>query len=336
MRDAAYCGGRWYVVGATATSSNRTRPAVWASADAAHWEVVRLHPGRDYYAARAVLGSVACSRGRVVVLGAKTGGAHGMPRTATWQERSDGSLAAVRASYELYGGVKAVRVNRVSGGPDGWLIAGTRTSGAAVWRSADGRTFRIEEGAPGLASSRRATTQGFDSAWYDGAWWVVGTAVDPAGVETATSWTPAGAGRWSARPLPAEASIATAERVTPTPGGLVAVGLDDDAFGAWTLLDGSWRPALTFGRRDPAGTEAAYVVGLASVGSEVAVTYSDGAQFRLALGPAAGPWSDVTPPASVPVNGDDQLGVAGGGGRFLLLSDDGTGGRVWVGDVAGS
>ena len=64
-----------------------------------------------------------------------------------------------------------------------------------------------------------------------------------------------------------------------TPQGLVAVGLDDDAFGAWTLVDGSWRPALTFGRRDPAGTEAAYVVGLASVGSEVAVTYSDGAQL---------------------------------------------------------
>jgi hypothetical protein len=335
VRDAAYCGGRWYVVGATATSTSRTRPAVWSSTDAQHWQAVRLDPDGDYYAARAILGSVGCSRGRVAVLGAKSGGAHGMPRTATWRQRDDGSLVAVRASYELYGGVRAVRANRLSGGPHGWLVAGTRTSGAAVWRSADARTFRIEEGAPGLASSRRATTQGFDAAWSDGGWWVVGTAVDRAGVETATSWTPAGRGRWSAHPLPADASIATAERVAGTPQGLVAVGLDGGAFGAWRLAGGSWRLATTFGQRDPAGTEAAYVTGLASVGNQVAVTYSDGAHFRLALGPDGGPWPDVTPPVSVPVTGDDQLAVAGGDGRFLLLSDDGKGGRVWVGDVAG-
>ena len=36
------------------------------------------------------------------------------------------------------------------------------------------------------------------------------------------------------------------------------------------------------------------------------------------------------------MTGDRQLAVAGGGGRFLLLADDGTGGRVWVGDGAGS
>jgi hypothetical protein len=336
VRDVGYCGGRWYVVGATATPSDRTSPAVWSSPDAEHWHTVRLDPGGDYYAARAILGSVGCSRGRIAVLGAKSGGAHGMPRTATWRQRGDGSLVAVRASFELYGGVKAVRVNRLSGGPHGWLVAGTRTSGAAVWRSPDARTFRIEEGAPGLASSHRATTQGFDAAWYDGAWWVVGTSVDRRGTEAATSWTPAGAGRWSARPLPADASIATGERVAETPQGLVAVGLDGEAFGAWTLADGSWRLTTTFGRRDPAGTEAAYVVGLASVEQEVAVTYSDGARFRLALGPATGPWPDVTPPVSVPVTGEDQLAVAGGDGRFLLLADDGTGGRVWVADAPGS
>ena len=335
VRDAAYCGGRWYVVGATATSSTRTRPAVWSSPDAEHWQPVSLDPGGDYYAARAILGSVGCSRGRIAVLGAKSGGAHGMPRTATWRQRGDGSLVAVRASYELYGGVRAVRVNRLSGGARGWLIAGTRTSGAAVWRSADGRTFRIDEGAPGLASTRRVTTQGFDAAWHDGSWWVVGTAVDSGGAEAAMSWTPAGGRRWTPRPLPVQASLATAERLVGTPQGLVAVGLDDDAFAAWTLADGTWKLTQGFGRRDPAGTEAAYVAGLASVGDEVAVTYSDGAHFRLALGPAGGDWRDVATPSSVPVSGDDQLAVAGGDGRFLLLADDGSGGRVWVADAPG-
>ncbi len=333
VRDAAYCAGRWYVVGATATSATRTRPAVWSSPDAEHWQAVRLDPGGDYYAARAILGSVGCRHGRIAVLGAKSGGAHGMPRTATWRQRGDGSLVAVRASYELYGGVRAVRVNRLSGGAPGWLIAGTRTNGAAVWRSADARTFRLEDGAPGLASTRRATTQGFDAAWRDGAWWVVGAAVDRGGVETALSWTPAGPGRWTPRPLPVEASVATAERVTPTPDGLVAVGLDDDAFAAWTLADGSWTLTHRFGRRDPAGTEAAYVAGLSSVGDEVAVTYSDGAHFRLALGPSGEPWPDVVIPVAVPVTGDAQLAVAGGDGRFLLLADAGSGGRVWVADA---
>ena len=45
------------------------------------------------------------------------------------------------------------------------------------------------------------------------------------------------------------------------------------------------------------------------------------------------PWADVAPPVSVPVTGDDQLAVAGGDGRFVLLADDGTGGRMWVGQV---
>ena len=335
VRDAAYCDGQWYVVGATATSRVRTRPAVWSSTDAVHWRAVRLDPGEDYYAARAILGSVGCSRGRVAVLGAKSGGVHGMPRTATWRQRPDGSLVAVRASYELYGGVKAVRVNRLVGGPRGWLIAGTRTSGAAVWRSRDAHSFRIEEGAPGLADSGPSSTQGFDAAWHDGAWWVVGTSVDAAGSETATSWTPAPARGWTRHPLPGSGAIATAERAVELPEGLVAVGLDDQAFAAWTLAGGAWSPPVTFGGRDLDGSAAAYVVGLASVGEEVAATYSDGARFRLAVGRAGAPWPDVAPPASVPVTGDGQLTVAGGDGQFLLVADDGDGGRVWVADAPG-
>ena len=335
VRDAAYCGGRWYVVGATETPALQTHPAVWSSTDALHWRAVRLDPAGGYYAAREILASVACRRGRIAVVGARTGGAHAMPRTATWWQRGDGSLVAVTAPFVLYGGVKAVNVGRLAGGRHGWLIAGIRASGAAVWRSADARSFRIDEGAPGLASTSRTSTQAFDGAWHDGAWWVVGTAVDSAGHEYATSWTPAGHGHWTEHVLPSDGSISTAERVVETPQGLVTVGLDNGAFAAWTLAGASWATTTAFGERDPAGTAAAYVAGVASVGDEVAVSHSDGSHYRLALGRAGGPWRDVVPPTSVRVSGDDQLTVAGGDGRFLLVADPGSGARVWVADAPG-
>ncbi len=335
VRDASYCGGRWWVVGATADPEGRTHPAVWSSPDAARWQVVRLDPGGDFYAAREILGSVGCSAGRIAVLGAKPGGAHGMPRTATWRQRGDGSLVAVRASFALYGGVRAVRVNRILGGAHGFLIAGTRSSGAAVWRSADGRSFRIQEGAPRLASTAHSATQGFGAAWYDGTWWVVGSATDDAGYVSAMSWTPVGAGSFARHPLPGGGSISIAEQAAVTPKGLLAVGLDGQAFGAWTLSGGSWSKPTTFGRQDTAGVEPAYVAGLAVTGDEVVATYSDGVHFRLAMASHGGAWADLPAPEQIAVTGDRQLAISGGDGRFLLLGDDGTRGRVWVGTAPG-
>lgn len=330
VRDASYCGGRWYVVGATATPSGQTRPAVWWSRDAARWRSLRLDPGGDYYAARAVLRSVGCSRGRIAVIGAKSGGAHGNPRTESWRQRPDGSLVAVRASFALYGGVTAVQVTRLEGGPQGYLIAGVRASGAAVWRSSDARTFRIEEGAPGLASTARASTQGFGGAWHGRTWWVVGTVTDEAGYESAMSWTPAAGGTWTRHPLPGDSSPTTAEWDAETPRGLLAVGLADHEFGAWRLADGSWSTPTLFGRQDPSAVEASYVSGLAVAGDDVAVSYSDGVHFRVSTAVDGGSWTDLAVPVSVSVSGDHQLAVSGGNGRLLLLGDDGTRSRVWV------
>ena len=335
VRDASYCGGRWYVVGATSTRSGETRPAVWSSPDASRWQTVRLDPGRDVFAVRDLLGSVGCSRGRIAAVGARAGGPRGTLRTTTWRQRADGSLIAWRAPLGLFGGVKGVKVSRMAGGPHGFLIAGTRTGGAAVWRSPDARAFRIEEGAPGLASTARSGTQGFDSVWHDGAWWVIGTATDDAGFVSAMTWTPADGGSWTRHPVPGGASLATAERAAETPKGLLAVGLDDHTFGAWTLSGGSWSGGSTFGRQDPAGLEAAYVSGLAVAGNDVVASYSDGVRFRLAAATVGGAWTDLVAPESVTVNGDHQVAVASGAGRFLLLTDDGTRGLVWVATAPG-
>ena len=104
VRGATWCADRWVVVGATADARGSTKPAVWASGDGRQWRTLPLDPDGDFYAARAILTSVGCADGRLAVLGAKSGGAHGNPRTATWRQLPDGTLAAVRAPFELYGG----------------------------------------------------------------------------------------------------------------------------------------------------------------------------------------------------------------------------------------
>ena len=86
------------------------------------------------------------------MVGAKSGGAHGNPRVTTWYRRDDGVFTDVVAAFELYGGPLAVTVGRIAGGPDGWLIAGARTSGAAVWLSDDATDFRLVDGDPALSS----------------------------------------------------------------------------------------------------------------------------------------------------------------------------------------
>jgi hypothetical protein len=315
---------RWVVVGATADAENRTRPAVWASNDGREWEAIPLHPGNDFYTAREILGSVACSRGRIALLGAKSGGAHGMPRTATWRQRPDGSLAAVRASYLLFGGSETVAVARLVGGPDGYLVAGARTSGAAVWQSPTGASFRLYQGAAGLRSTSRVRTLAVDAMPYRDRWLVAGEATDASGRLHAVTWTGEGAAPWSRQDLPGGQILSTAERVIDTPAGPDVAGLLDQGFGLWALRNGKWRLMETFGRPEPDGTAASYVSGLAYAGGHVVVTYSDGVRFRLWMA------GDLPMPTAVSVDGDRTATVAAHGRDLLLMTDDSRRGRVWL------
>ena len=329
VRGATWCSGRWVVVGATADARGRTRPAVWVSADGTRWGTVPLDPGDDYYAARAILGSVGCAHGRLAALGSKSGGAHGNPRTASWRELSDGSLAAVPARFELYGGPSAVAVSRLAGGHAGYLIAGTRARGAAVWTSRTGSPFRLHEGVPGLASTSHERTQALDAVWWGGSWTVVGDSVDRTGRLSATAWTGSGDGPWRPRRLPGGSTITTAERVVLTGSGPLAVGLDDQGFGAWAESGGRWSLESTFGRVDPGATSAAYVSGAAWTGSRLVTTYSDGARFHLASG-TTGVMVESPLPTAVTVGGDRTATVTAHGPHLLLLTDDGDQGRIWL------
>jgi hypothetical protein len=329
LQSAVWCGSAWYAAGATADARGDTRPAVWTSGDGRRWRPVRLDPGDDYYAVRAILISVGCWQGRVAALGAKPGGAHGNPRVETWHERADGSLAAVPAPFEQYGGQDAVSVNRLSGGTTGYLVTGTRVSGAAVWSSPTGSRFTLHEKAAGLANTAAATTQALDAVWWHGSWIVVGDSTRASGRLVATAWSGAGAGPWTATQLPGGTQVTTGERVTLTSTGPVAAGIDDTAFGIWSERDGRWSLESSFGARRAGATSPAFVSGLAWTGSLVVATYSDGAAFRLAVGPASS-LSAVPLPTAVSVRGDHAATLATHGEDLLLLTDDGHQGRLWL------
>jgi hypothetical protein len=331
LRSATWCDGRWVVAGATADAAGTTRPAVWTSTDGGTWDTVRLDPGGDFYAAHQILGSAACSRDRLALLGARPGGIHGTARTATWRERPDGSLAAVRAPYTLFGGTRAVGVNALEGGPDGFMIAGTRVSGAAVWTSRDGVGFRLHESAPGLASTPSARTQGTDTVSAGHGWLVVGDSTEDDGRVAATVWTPAGPDHWLRRVLPGGDRVSTADRAARAGSAPMVGGVLDDGFGLWRRTGVDWVLDGTFGETDPDATSAAYVSGLAWTGSVVVATYSDGTRYRLAVGGASPADSEL--PTSVTVNGDHAVSVAAHGPEALLLTDDGHQGRVWLASV---
>lgn len=108
----------------------------------------------------------------------------------------------------------------------------------------------------------------------------------------------------------------------------------DQRFGLWVRQGDGWSFEGTFGERDSDATSAAYVSGLGWTGDLVVATYSDGTQFRLAVGGVRGP-DDVPLPATVSVRGDRTATVATHGPALLLLTDDGHGDRVWLTRVPG-
>jgi hypothetical protein len=334
VRDATYCAGQWYVVGAVLRDDGSSRPAAWSSGDARTWRPMATAP-TTYHAQRAILKSVACRDGRIAVVGARSGGAHGNPRTTTWYQRPDGTLVDAPATFELFGGPNALSVNRIEAGPRGWLITGTRSSGGAVWVSRDATGFRLVDDDPALSSDADRTTSALDSVPDATGWTVVGREeVSGRIAPEPLAWTSGDGVHWARQPVPAGTDgFADLERVVRQGDPLVAAGIRGRAFGTWERTGSHWRVVDTFGALDRDGTGAPFVSGLATVSSTVLVTVSDGARFRLWSGTDGAAWHEVVTPTDPPSTGDTQMSiVADDGGTVLLLSDDGTSGRVWTAD----
>ncbi|WP_341716836.1 hypothetical protein QQG74_23075 [Micromonospora sp. FIMYZ51] len=333
VRDAVTCAGRWYAVGGVADAAGRSGPAAWASPDGREWTVLATVPS-SFHGRRHVLYAVACRDGRLVALGAASGGAHGNPRTATWSQGSDGVLREVAAPVGLYGGERAVSVSRLAAGPGGWLLVGNRVAGAAVWTAPDGEHFTLHEGLPELASDGRGRTLAYDAVAVPSGWLAVGVVL-AAGVSP-VAWTSPDARVWRRLALPGADGRGQAQRVTRTSGGAVlVVGPVSGGFGVWRWAGAEGRWVGSFGG---GGAVAPSVRSLAASGDRVVAATADAGGHRLWFSPDAGDsWRFVMLPVEVPSGGDGGLAVAVQEDQLVMLTDPGNGSRAWWGALpAGS
>ncbi|MFG1606355.1 hypothetical protein [Actinoplanes sp. NPDC049265] len=333
LRESATCGGAFFVVGALRDKTGGTRPAGWTSRDGAMWSPMTFAPV-TYYGERNVMYSVACANGRIVALGAKSGGAHGNPRTSSWQQGTDGVLHEVKAPFELFGGPQAMTVSRLAAGPSGFLITGNRMSGTAAWVSPDGAGFDIVERAPGLASDQVGETFGFDAAAAPPGWVMVGGVIPKGRIDRdPLGWRSDDGRTWTRVPsVGATKDYDELQRVTVLDGVPVAVGVRGKTFGAWRLDGDAWRPAGAFGTVRPGGGTSVRSL-VASHGRLLAVTVTPEGYAGWVSSDRGGTWRPASLPG-VPAGADHAVALtAAGDGGLLLVTDDGREGRIYTAET---
>jgi hypothetical protein len=338
VRDAVQCGEGWWVVGAVflddPTETRDTRPAAWFSPDRETWTAVPVAT-TTYWGRRAILNSIACSRDRIAVVGARSGGAHGNPRVTTFRLDGD-TLVDVPADFVQYGGVTASNVGPIAGGPTGWLIAGNRVSGPAVWSSDDPRDFTRVEGEPGLTDDGDLTSLAQGAGWSGEEWVLVGAGArsgrhldqDP------LAWTSPDGLTWAPEEMPARAGEQDVHRVALLDDGrLLAVGRDGERFAAWTRDSQGWSDPVGFGAVADEWRGTPYVASLAPTPVGVLATVSTGEHYELWQTDDGRAWRRVDVPLEPQTAGDHTL-MAVAGDDLLLVADAGDGGHVWVGQVS--
>ena len=342
IRDVTVCDGTWYVVGAMATSSGDTRPAAWRSADGASWQTITMTP-LTFWGKQHVMYSAACRGALLAAMGAKRGGAHANPRTSSWHTDAGGGMTEMIDAYTLFGGPDALNVSKLVAGPDGWMIAGNRLTGAAAWTSPDGSNFTLRSNLPQLKSDPEWNTYALDTVADGRGWTLVGGASRPGRIDRdPAAWSTTDGASWQRAIVPGSAAYEEFQRAVRTDAGLVAAGLRGDVFGAWQRRDDGWHEAGQFGTVQAKQTSGPIRVGAvgslaAGPAANVAAAVSDGVAFTLWRSPdGGGTWVQVVlPPASFPAGPDQAMAIAWAGGRWMLAADDGKAGRVWVADFSG-
>lgn len=336
VRDAVECGEGWWVVGSvlldSPTETRDTRPAAWFSPDRETWSSVPVEPA-TYWGRRAILNSVACSRGLVAAVGARSGGAHGNPRVTTFQMDGD-TLVDVPANLVQYGGVSATNVGPIAGGPSGWLITGNRTSGPGVWFTDDPSEFTRVEAEPGLTDDGDLESLAQGAGWTGEEWVLVGSGartgrhLDP----DPLAWTSPDGLTWSPQEMPAADGVQDVQRVAVLGNGTtLAVGRDRDTFAAWLHDDDGWQEPVPFGAIAEEWRGAPYVASLAATAAGILATVSTGERYELWRTDDGRDWQQVDVPLEPQTAGDHTLMVAAGG-DVLVVGDAGDGGHVWSGE----
>lgn len=333
VRDAVSCGGVWTAVGgvvlAEPTETQDSRPAAWRSTNGVDWSALDV-TATTYWGERAILTTIACAHDEVVAVGARSGGAHGNPRVTTFVEQ-DGGLHDQEAAFNLYGGATATNVGPITAAEPGWLITGNRVSGPAVWHSETGRDFVIEEDVPGLADADDFVSLAQGAVWDGESWVVVGGGNERSTLDREpVAWESADAENWERIEVPGSDDFDDLERVIAVDDDLVALGLSGDAFGVWRRSDGAWERGDTFGTLPSESRRSPFVSSLVASDRGLWATTSDGTAYALWHSRDGDEWTQVPTPERAPETaGEHVLTVAASGERVLLISDDGTGGRVW-------
>lgn len=359
----AACGGRRWAVGALTRGTGRA-PAVWTSVGGGPWATVPVAPVSPYGEV-SLLYAAACriQGGRPVLgaLGSAVGGAHGNPRTATWLA-ADGVLRENPAPFELYGGPRALATAGIAAGPAGWLVVGDRVpptgpASAAVWRSADGRTYAPADVAPGRSVPDGTQTDAGDAAAGPAGWVLAGGGIPLSGPGAGRSrplvWRERGAG-WVAETLPADAA-GQVDRVAPTPTGgdpsrtptprggapspadgdpaptpagddLVAAGTVGGRLAVWRRSAGRWSAPVLLG---PPGAGAPRATSLVVSRGRLLVTGRDGARSAVWESRDGRRWVPLRSPR--PGRSGAGTGVAVSlVGNALLAAWPGTAGALWA------
>ncbi len=328
-RAIVACGDDLLVLGAEARRDGTTRPAAWLGHPRA-WQRLAFSGG-DLYARQALLSSAACRGDRIVTVGAKSGGAHFLPRTSTWVGSAAGGLVNVPARFEVFGGPRAISVGTLAAGPPGFLLAGTRLSGAVVWRSADGAAFSVEDGAPGLTSEGDSRTVGQAAARVGDDWVVVGTVGMPGDPGSPAAWSSADGRVWTAEPVGSGEGYGTLELAVGGDDEATGAGLDGQTFRLWQRREGRWTEGPRFAQLATSPSQAAYVTGLCPAGEGTVASVADGRGYQLWL--VGDDLARVPTPERVtglPSDGDTTMTACAWRHSLVVATDDGVSGALWT------
>jgi hypothetical protein len=169
----------WVIGGATAAAPPERQPAVWLTSDLKSFTAVTMKPNEGYGQIAEMFGVAstgmtddngADDNADIAAIGQAFGGAHGNPRTASWDGNAT-ALSEVRTNFELYNGPRQIAVKAITvlntAATKGYVIFGSRVNqngrlGAASWFSPDGSDFVLVDNDPQLSSAPNEQVQALD------------------------------------------------------------------------------------------------------------------------------------------------------------------------------
>jgi hypothetical protein len=326
----------WVVGGATAAAPPERKPAVWMSSDLTSFVSIPMNPNPGYGEIAEVFG--VAGRGAngddLAGIAQAFGGAHGNPRTASWDGSAAG-LSEIRTNFELYNGIRQISVKAIAVNARTYTIIGSRVSqngrlGAASWTSTDGSEFTLWDNDPALSSAPNeqllasdvaVDPEGQFVAAGERLWW------DPANsAETIQTdgivWRSANGQTWERWNPPGFVLTGKGDqriqKVIFSNGQLFAAGTETVGGKAWVTV---WGPTgkervAVFG---PTDDPLSGVTSVEVMENKLVLGVRMAGRLRLATQSAKSGWRECALPVDLPTGGRAKLLVVSGPSGELLI-----------------